>query len=574
MRAEDRQRAIAEVTDRVVADVLAEQAAGGRTVEDWLQDAIYEERRRLERGGDGSDADDRRFIESVRHRLLHASEPEREALLHEVVHHFACEIAGNFDPRVYRFATSVVPGALALMLNALSPRRLLERFPHLPSLSTNVNVRGAVDTVRRLAERGTLILCPTHLSNLDSPVVGWALHHIGLPPFLYGAGLNLFTNPLISFFMHNLGAYKVDRKKKAAIYKETLKQYCTVSLEYGYHNLFFPGGTRSRSGGVERHVKLGLLGSGLRAYIHNLRAGRERPDLWVVPATISYGLVLEAETLIDDYLKESGRARYIIDDDESSRLRSVARFMADVVRMDSRIYVTFGEPLDLFGNRVDADGRSHDLRGREIDTRRYVLRDGEPVHDPQRDAEYTRELGARVQEAWFRDNVLQATHLASFTLFELLRARKPEDDLYRLLRTPTELTRVPVGELLAAIDRVLAAARALRDESRLRIDPRLAQAKAPELLEEALRMFGTYHPHPVLQRVGDRVGSGDLNLLFYYHNRATGYDLEPHVLGRPAPAIAPIDLSRRPSGEPLLPPSPPPPPIAPPVPAGREELVA
>ena len=36
------------------------------------------------------------------------------------------------------------------------------------------------------------------------------------------------------------------RRKKAPIYKDVLKQYATVSLELGYHNLFFPGGTRSR----------------------------------------------------------------------------------------------------------------------------------------------------------------------------------------------------------------------------------------------------------------------------------------------------------------------------------------
>jgi glycerol-3-phosphate O-acyltransferase len=570
MRIEDRERAVAEVTCRVVAETVAEASARGRAVDDWLRDAVYEERRRLERGGDGSDADDRRFIEGVRHRLLHAGEEERKALLHQVVERFAGEIAGNFDPRVYKFATSVVPHALALLLNALSPRRLFERFPHLPSLSTNVNVRGETQTIKRLADMGTLILCPTHLSNLDSPVIGWALHHVGLPPFLYGAGLNLFTNPLISFFMHNLGAYKVDRKKRAALYKEALKQYCAVSLEFGYHNLFFPGGTRSRSGGVERHLKLGLLGCGLRAYIENLRKGVERPNIWVVPATISYGLVLEAETLVDDYLKDMGRARYIIEDDESSRLSRVASFMAGVVGMDSRIYVTYGQPLDLFGNRVEADGRSYDQRGREIETPRYVLRGDEPVHDPQRDAEYTRELGASLQAALFRDNVLQATHLACFTLFELLWSRAADPDLYRLLRTQPELTRLPSTEVLEALQRVLEKVRALSDASRVRLDPRLRSASADQVLGDALRMLATYHPRAVIERMGDRVGSGDLNLLFYYHNRASGYDLEPVVAGD----AVKIDLSRRPTGEPLVPRTEPPPRIQHPVPSGTEELVA
>ena len=38
--------------------------------------------------------------------------------------------------------------------------------------------------------------------------------------------------------------------------------------------------------------------------------------MFIVPATLSFQLVLEAETLIDDFLKEVGKSRYIITDDE------------------------------------------------------------------------------------------------------------------------------------------------------------------------------------------------------------------------------------------------------------------
>ena len=108
--------------------------------------------------------------------------------------------------------------------------------------------------------------------------------------------------------MRNLGAYKVDRKKTATVYKDVLKEYATCSLEMGYHNLFFPGGTRSRSGAVERHLKLGLLGCAVRAYVGRPRAGRPRPEIYLVPVTMNYELVLEAETLIDDHLsRRSGR---------------------------------------------------------------------------------------------------------------------------------------------------------------------------------------------------------------------------------------------------------------------------
>ena len=58
---------------------------------------------------------------------------------------------------------------------------------------------------------------------------------------------------------------------------------------------FFPGGTRSRSGMIEQKLKLGLLGSALSAYSERISRGDERP-IYIVPVTINYPLVLEAET--------------------------------------------------------------------------------------------------------------------------------------------------------------------------------------------------------------------------------------------------------------------------------------
>ena len=39
-----------------------------------------------------------------------------------------------------------------------------------------------------------------------------------------------------------------------------------------------------------------------QAYVNNLRNGRPRPNLYILPCTLSYKLVLEAETLIEDHL--------------------------------------------------------------------------------------------------------------------------------------------------------------------------------------------------------------------------------------------------------------------------------
>ena len=63
--------------------------------------------------------------------------------------------------------------------------------------------------------RQEMIARLVELAEADFEVNFGALFRLGLPPYTYGAGLNLFSNKMIGFFMHNLGAYKVDRRKKA-----------------------------------------------------------------------------------------------------------------------------------------------------------------------------------------------------------------------------------------------------------------------------------------------------------------------------------------------------------------------
>src|SRR5262249_39639105 len=150
------------------------------------------------------------------------------------------------------------------------------------------------------------------------------------------------------------------------LYKDVLKAYSCVLIERGYHSLFFPGGTRSRSGGVERKLKLGLAGTALEAFVRTAMRGRAQ-KVFFVQATINYLLTLEAETLIDDFLSEEGKHRYIIEDDESTRVGRIAAFAQKLFGYGDACVVRFGQPLDCFGNSVDVDGVSHDARGRAID---------------------------------------------------------------------------------------------------------------------------------------------------------------------------------------------------------------
>ena len=522
MRADDRERIQVEVVSRVT-ERYVKRAHGEPEgyLETLVNDTIYNERRRLEKshGHKGQQA----FYDKILKRMHRASERDLRRLLEELAARFVGEVVGNFDQRVYGLTTRAIPAGLWLLLNAMSPQRLLSLEGFRRGLAEHLRLEGEVEQVRALLQKGTLVVVPTHSSNLDSILVGYGAFLMGLPPLTYGAGLNLFSNPLLSFFMHNLGAYKVDRKKTAVLYKDVLKEYATCSIEMGYSNLFFPGGTRSRSGAVERKLKKGLLGTTIRAYTNNLLGGSPRPNIYICPLTISYMLTLEAETLIEDHLKETGKSRYIIEDDEFSRPRLVYNFMSKLISLDSNIVLTFSTPMDVFGNQVDMEGRSLDQRGRLVDPRRYVTRDGEPMQDDQRDAQYTRELADGVCAAYKRDNLVMSTNLLSHVLLNLLKQHNPTLNIYRLLHTGGETASFAMSEVHQEVERVLGQLRARANGPRL--GPVLQRGDVQEIVIDALKAFTIYHNKAAAVRRGDRVFHEDRNLILFYANRLKGYDL-------------------------------------------------
>jgi len=122
-------------------------------------------------------------------------------------------------------------------------------------------------------------------------VIGYAMHAaVGIPAFSFGAGLNLFDNEIVGYFINRLGAYRVDRRKKNPIYLECLTSMAAYSIQKGINNLFFPGGTRSRNGGMEDRLKLGLLGSSIEAQRNMVIDGQKMHSRVIERLRSLYGL--------------------------------------------------------------------------------------------------------------------------------------------------------------------------------------------------------------------------------------------------------------------------------------------
>ncbi|MCB9758770.1 MAG: 1-acyl-sn-glycerol-3-phosphate acyltransferase [Alphaproteobacteria bacterium] len=491
-------------------------------ISEALADTVYTERLRFEDHA-GSEEEEARVDRAAR-AIASGAREAMVAAAEDLVGSYAEEIHNRFSQRTYRAATKLLPRALVNLVSARHPERLLAGDLDPDS---RIRIQGAVEQITALTRRGTVIVAPTHLSNLDSPLIGYAIYRCGLPPVAYGAGLNLFSNPAMAFFMSRLGAYTVDRRKQGQLYKDALKDYSVELLRRGVHSLFFPGGTRSRSGQVEKAVKKGLLGTGIQAWQENLAAGRGG-DIFVVPMTLSTSLVLEAETLIRDALAREGKARYIIADDEFSQPRTVASFLSRVLNLDESVHLTFSRALDLMGNPVDDEGNSLGPDGRIIDRARYVCdASGTVEPDPQRDRVYTNRLADGIVDAFHRDNVALTTHVAAFSAWQLVQRANPGQDQFRLVRMERSQRVVNRDSLLREIDRVVARLNELEACGRIRTS---LPGDAEAILERAVMRFGSFHTRPALEAFrGGGQGQQlriDPELLLFYRNRLVGYDLE------------------------------------------------
>ena len=516
---------------QVLADVIQESYSSlvEQPLDILLGETLYSERLRMKRFRPNLFTKQRQKVDqqlwaSVYASLLKpAAEVDRKVVLQNIITHYADEIGGHFDPKIYNVAIHAVPWGMNWLLNAASVRRF-SPWGMTQSVTSRLHISGEVKQLQNLAKKGTILLVPTHQSNIDSIIIGYVIYLMSLPPFAYGAGLNLFSNPLLSFFMSRLGAYTVDRNKSNLIYKQTLKNYSTRILQHGIHSIFFPGGGRSRSGAIESHLKLGLLGTALDAQQAGMIRGADQSKVFIVPMVMSYHFVLEASSLIENYLADLGKHRFLPMRDESWQIRRVLGFFWKFFSSQNNLSIRVGKPLDVFGNFVDEEGESIGPHGLRVDTGLWLKSHGELQRDMQRDQEYVRELGERLTDRFHHEKTVLTSHLVAFSFFEALRMKYPDYDLFRFLRLSPAQRALQIEDFLPIADqfyqRVIQRAKAggfyLSSELQSAKDTRSWVLKGAQQL-------GIFHEAKVVQVADGVITTEDMSLLYYYRNRLAGY---------------------------------------------------
>ncbi|HMN90083.1 MAG TPA: 1-acyl-sn-glycerol-3-phosphate acyltransferase [Saprospiraceae bacterium] len=529
---ENRRNFVKELEAHTIQFYMKKQTS---VVRDILSKSIYLERIRVkEEPWKVDPPNERQFWRRMQQQLLKHSfdksdeEASRthEEMLQQIIHRYSEEIVGTFRIPTFLFARRFLTLFFTRLLNTAAGKSLLgSRY----RLYDRMMVKGNVEKVRSLFDKGTVVVVPTHFSNLDSILIGYAMDTFaGFPSFSYGAGLNLYNAGFAAYFMNRLGAYRVDRRKKNLIYLETLKSVSNLSIQHGVNSLFFPGGTRSRSGMIETRLKLGLLGT-LPEAQRELFAKGERRKVFVVPVVLGYHFVLEAPFLIEQHLRSMGKERYIKAKDDFYNIWKVLRFAWKFFAESNSITVSFGQPLDVLGNPVDAAGDSYDQYGNRIDVREYFLTNGKVQEDEQREAEYTKILAERIVERYHKDNIVLSSHLVAFAAFNILKRQNARLDLYGVLRLPNDDYVFPdtlLRDVMAQLQQVLF-------QMQTAGDVRLSEEihwEVDALLADGIKRLGNYHlQKPMRYNKLGQIVSENFKLLYFYHNRLENYNLHTKI---------------------------------------------
>lgn len=525
---QDKDEFMRQVHEFTVQSILSQKRNVSLT--EKIAAVLYHERARIiENPWKVDPPDEMDFWSDIRKRLLRGSlDQETEAmkdnnmaLVDRIINRYVREITGNYKISTYRLARKLLPMLFSTILNATTLRR--------SRLREKLRIVGAIDDLRSLVTKGTVVLVPTHFSNLDSILIGWAADRIGMLAFSYGAGLNLYNSKVMSYFFSRLGAYTLDRRKKNDFYLETLKSFSQLTIERGVHSLFFPGGTRSRSGQLENKLKLGLLGTAIDAQNAVYQRG-ENNKVYIVPVVLNYHFVLEAKSLINQYLKYTGKELYLVDKEGFGGFSKVFKFLRQFVSNSSEIIVNFGKPMDVMGNFVDPNGTSHDQFGREVDVRDYFISGSTVKYDRQRNGEYTKLLADKIVQRFHIENIVLSSHLVAFTAFNVIAKRFPNLDFYGILRLPKEDRTISKALLFANIDRLRKELRHQSAEGKVQLSEIVCNATTEELVQHGIKNVGAFHVKKPLKKTktGD-YESQDINLLYYYHNRLKGYELSSFV---------------------------------------------
>lgn len=248
-----------------------------------------------------------------------------------------------------------------------------------------------------------IVYVPSHRSHMDYLLLSYVIYKRGfaIPHIAAGINLNL---PLIGRLLRKCGAFYLRRSFQGhPLYPIVFMSYLGVMMRRGHAIEYFIEGGRSRTGRL-LPPKTGMLAMTTRSFLTD----PSRPVLFV-PVYFGYEKLVEADTYVGEL---SGQPK------QKESVRGLLGGLRILGRRYGRVYVSFGEPLDLAGH-LDSS----------VPSWRDAARDAKPAWL----SVAVDQLALRIQRRINAAVALSPTGLISMVLLATPRQAMVEVDLMRQL---------------------------------------------------------------------------------------------------------------------------------------------
>jgi glycerone phosphate O-acyltransferase/fatty acyl-CoA reductase len=226
-----------------------------------------------------------KYIEQRKKELKKEKKPIRESRLEKEVKDKAKQYARRMEP--------VMRKGVAISFCYFTHKYLKQIFNRI-----NINP-SEIERIKKLQHKGPLVFVSNHRSYMDFLILTYIILAYGLEPPYIAASEDFLKVPIISTMFRSVGAFFIKRGYKAdPVYHAILREYTKHILMEGNSLEFYIEGKRSRRGKLLQ-PKLGML----KILVEALAEKRVK-EIYVVPVSISYERVLEAESFTQEFVGE------------------------------------------------------------------------------------------------------------------------------------------------------------------------------------------------------------------------------------------------------------------------------
>jgi glycerol-3-phosphate O-acyltransferase len=250
--------------------------------------------------------------------------------------------------------------------------------------------------------------------------------------------------------------------------------------------------------------------------------------IFVIPLILGYNFVLEAKYLVNQFLRSTGKEKYVRSKDQYNSYRKILKFLWSLFSEQSEITLSFGEPIDVLGNKVNEEGESIDKDGNIIDLTDYFKWEGNISINTQRETVYTKMLGDAILDSYYRNNVVLASHLVAFAAFRIIMNQNKELSIFEIVNIPNQEIFIPIATFEKVINQLLTVLRKWEKDGKIQLKEELKK-ETIEIIKTGISNLGTYHPSRPLIFKEDGITTEDLRLVYFYHNRLENYKLHQFI---------------------------------------------